>query len=59
MTTIKAFIKSHALLSYFVLAFAVSWGGIIIAIRLGPGGFSAAVANGGHLSRKPLQRRVA
>src|SRR3990170_7381325 len=27
MTTIKAFIKRHPLLTYFALAFAVSWGG--------------------------------
>jgi len=37
MTTIK----SHPLLSYFVLAFAISWGAILIAVGLGPGGFSA------------------
>jgi uncharacterized protein len=41
MTTIKAFIKSHPVLSYFVLAFAISWGAILIAVGLGPGGFSA------------------
>jgi membrane protease YdiL (CAAX protease family) len=40
MTTIKAFIKSHPVLSYFVLAFAISWGAILIAVGLGPGGFS-------------------
>lgn len=27
MTTIKAFIKRHPLLSYFALTFAISWGG--------------------------------
>jgi hypothetical protein len=26
MTTIKAFIKQHPLLSYYVLTFAISWG---------------------------------
>src|SRR5215203_3934243 len=36
MTTIKAFIKRHPLLTYFALAFAVSWGGILIVV--GPGG---------------------
>jgi uncharacterized protein len=29
VTTIRAFIKSHPVLSYFVLAFAISWGGIL------------------------------
>ena len=32
MTTIKAFIKSHPLLSYFALAFAISWSGLIIVV---------------------------
>jgi membrane protease YdiL (CAAX protease family) len=41
MKTIKAFIKSHPLLSYFALAFAISWGGMLFAVGLGPGGFSA------------------
>ena len=37
MNTIKAFIKSHPVLSYFVLAFAISWGGFVLVV--GPGGF--------------------
>jgi membrane protease YdiL (CAAX protease family) len=36
MTTIKAFIKRHPLLSYFALAFAISWGGMLPIIG-GPG----------------------
>jgi uncharacterized protein len=39
MKTVKAFIKSHPLLSYFALVFAISWGGILIVV--GPGGFPA------------------
>ena len=30
MTTIKIFIKKHAVLTYYVLAFAISWGGVLI-----------------------------
>jgi membrane protease YdiL (CAAX protease family) len=41
MKTIGAFVKSHPLLSYFVLTFAISWGAILLAVGLGPGGFSA------------------
>ncbi len=40
MKTIKAFIESHPLLSYFVLAFAVTWGGFVLAVG-GPGGIPA------------------
>ena len=36
MTTIRAFIKSHPLLSYVALTFAISWGEILLVI--GPGG---------------------
>jgi hypothetical protein len=34
-------IKSYPLLSFYIIAFAVSWGVILIAVGLGPGGFSA------------------
>lgn len=40
MRTIKAFVERHSLLSYFALAFAISWGGFLIAARVGTGGFS-------------------
>jgi CAAX protease family protein len=36
MMTIKAFIKSRPVLTYFALTFAISWGGILMVI--GPGG---------------------
>lgn len=36
MTTIKAFIKSYAVLTYFVLTFAISWGGVLLLmVRVG------------------------
>jgi hypothetical protein len=37
MTAIRAFIKSHALLSYFTLTFAISWGGILMLVGFGTG----------------------
>jgi uncharacterized protein len=40
MKTIKAFIKSHPLISYFALAFAISWGGMLLIIG-GPGAIPA------------------
>ena len=40
MKTIKGFIKSHPLLSYFALAFAISWGGMLLIIG-GPGAIPA------------------
>jgi len=36
MTTITAFIKRHPVLTYYILVFVISWGGIIILIG-GPG----------------------
>jgi membrane protease YdiL (CAAX protease family) len=41
MKTIKTFVESHPLLSYLALTFAIFWGGIILAVGSGPGGFSA------------------
>jgi hypothetical protein len=38
MTTIKAFIKSHPLLSYFTLTFAISWGGMLLLMGAGGSG---------------------
>jgi len=36
MTTITAFIKRHPLVTYYTLTFAISWGGMLLAIG-GPG----------------------
>jgi hypothetical protein len=36
MSTIKAFIKRHPVLTYFALTFVISWGGILLVIG-GPG----------------------
>ena len=41
MTTIQAFIKRHPVLTYFVLTFVISWGGILLVI----GGPSSIPAN--------------
>jgi membrane protease YdiL (CAAX protease family) len=37
MTTIKAFIKRHPLLTYFAVVFAISWSGVLVVV--GPGLF--------------------
>ncbi len=37
MTAIKAFVKSHPLLTFYALAFAISWGGVLMVVG-GPGG---------------------
>lgn len=39
MAIIKSLIKKHPLLTYFALTFAISWGGVLIAV--GPGGIPA------------------
>src|ERR671913_2499224 len=41
MRAVKAFVKGHPVISYYALAFAISWGAILLAVGLGPGGFSA------------------
>lgn len=38
MTTIQAFIKRHPVLSFYALAFALSWGGILLLVG-GPDGY--------------------
>ena len=37
MTKLKAFTGQHPVLAYYVLTFAISWGGLLLAIG-GPGG---------------------
>jgi len=37
MKTIKAFIESHPVATYFDLVFAIWWGGVLMVV--GPGGF--------------------
>ena len=41
MRAIRAFIKSHPVLSYYAIVFAISWGGILLVVGLGPGGIPA------------------
>ena len=41
MKTIRAFIKSHPMISYYAMVFAISWGGILLVVGLGPGGIPA------------------
>jgi len=35
MATVKAFVKSHPVLSYFALVFVISWGGMLLVILAG------------------------
>src|SRR5918995_4504201 len=41
MKTIRAYIKRHKVLAYYVLVFTISWGGILFAVGVGPGGLPA------------------
>jgi hypothetical protein len=41
MKTIRSFIKRHPVLSYCAMVFAISWGGILLVVGLGPGGMPA------------------
>jgi membrane protease YdiL (CAAX protease family) len=41
MKTIKAFIRKHPVLSFYAMVFAISWGGILLVVGLGPGGIPA------------------
>ena len=41
MKTIRGFVKSHPVLSYYAMVFAISWGGILLVVGLGPGGIPA------------------
>ena len=41
MKTIRAYIKRHKVLAYYALVFTISWGGILFAVGVGPGGLPA------------------
>src|ERR687897_202575 len=41
METIRAYIKRHPVLAYYALVFTISWGGILFAVGVGPGGLPA------------------
>src|SRR5215203_911975 len=41
MKTIRAFLKRHPVLAYYLLVFTISWGGILFAVGVGPGGLPA------------------
>ncbi|MCB0110396.1 MAG: hypothetical protein KDE53_30960, partial [Caldilineaceae bacterium] len=42
MTTIKMLIKRHAVLTYYIVVFTISWGGLLILA--GPGGVPGTAA---------------
>ena len=48
MKTITAFIMRHPVLSFYALAFAISWGGILIVVG-GPGGYPGTPEQVAHL----------
>lgn len=41
MSTVKAFITRHPVRTYFFLAFAVSWAGVLFVV--GPGGIPTTI----------------
>jgi uncharacterized protein len=41
MKTIRAFIRRHPVLAYYAIVFAISWGGILFTVGVGPGGLPA------------------
>src|SRR5215207_3490596 len=41
MKTIRTFLKRHPVLAYYALVFTISWGGILFAVGVGPGGLPA------------------
>ncbi len=43
MSTIEPFIKRHPVPAYYALVFAISWGGMLMAV--GPSGFFSTKAN--------------
>ena len=51
MTTIRAFVKSHPLLSFYALAFAITWGGLIIVV----GGPSEVLGSPGAIQGRGLR----
>jgi hypothetical protein len=63
MKTIKAFIKSRPVISYFALTFAISWGGMLLIMVAGGAGGIPMVAwvagppRGSHPVDRPRLRK--